>query len=148
MQAIERRNATNRSVKKPSTRVAARKSGGKLKLVTLDALDGRTFAVKKAKKLVADISADLGGDDQLTAGARELVQHAAILGSMIESAETEWLSGKPVDIPNLLSSINAQRRTLLALGIERRVARDITPTLADIAREIDAERDIDRDDVE
>jgi hypothetical protein len=148
MQAIQRKNEIDRPLKKTPTRVAARKSGGKLKLVTLDALDGRTFAVKRAKRLVAEISADLGGDDQLTAGARELVQHAAILGSMIESAETEWLSGKPVDVPNLLSAINAQRRTLLALGIERRVARDITPTLADIAREIDAERDVDRDDVE
>jgi hypothetical protein len=90
-------------------------------------LDGRTFAVKRARRLVSEISNDLGGAEQLTAGARELVQHAAILGAMIESTETEWLAGKPIDVPNLLSSINAQRRTLLALGIQRRVARDVTP---------------------
>jgi hypothetical protein len=142
MQAIERKKDSTLSAKKTPTRVAAHKSGGKLKLVTLDSLDGRSFAVKRARLLIAELSTAVAGEDQLTAGARELIQHAAILGAMIESSETEWLSGKSVDVPNLLSAINCQRRTLIALGVidRQRATKDVTPQdLDDIELEAEAE---------
>ena len=39
-----------------------------------------------------------------------------------------------------LAAINSQRRVLATIGLERR-KRDVTPSLADIAAEIEAERE-------
>jgi hypothetical protein len=91
--------------------------------------------------LIGAIEDDLGGGDQLTEGARQLVQRAAILGTFVESCEAQWLAGEAVELADYLAAVNSQRRVLATIGIERRNPRDITPTLADIARDIDAERE-------
>ncbi len=51
-------------------------------LLTLDAIDGRTSAAKRARELMATIEADLGGADRLSEGSRQLVQRAAVLGNL------------------------------------------------------------------
>ncbi|HEY1474029.1 MAG TPA: hypothetical protein VGF53_08100 [Pseudolabrys sp.] len=112
----------------------------RVKLLTLDALDGRTVAARRAKALIEAIEADLGGGAQLTEGARQLVQRAAVLGAYIEDFEARWIGGEPFEATEYLSAINAQRRVLATIGLERR-SRDVSPpTLADIAAEINAEK--------
>src|SRR5437870_408254 len=54
----------------------------KLKQSTLD-LDKRSTAYLETKKLITAIEADLGGPETLSAAERQLVQHAAVLGSML-----------------------------------------------------------------
>jgi hypothetical protein len=112
-------------------RAKAKGTAGKLRLQTISQLDQRTLAAKRAHQLIAAISRDLtGGDtDQLTEGARQLVKHAAILGTMLESAEHAWLSGEPVDLNSFYTALNSQRRILVTLGLERR-AKDVSPNLA------------------
>jgi hypothetical protein len=114
---------------------------GKLVLKTLDHLDGRTLASKRAFELIAAIGRDLTGDDNtssLTEGTRQLIQRAAVLGAMIESNEAAWLSGDVVDLSNYFAALNTQRRILVTLGLERR-SKDVSPpTLDEIAEEIDA----------
>jgi hypothetical protein len=105
--------------------------GGKIRrLKTIDDIDQRTLAGKRARELVAAIEADLGGVENLTAGVKQLIQRAAVLAAMIESSEAQWLSGKPIDLNNFLAAIGVQRRVLTTLGLERR-SRDITPTLSE-----------------
>ena len=41
---------------------------GKLRLVSLGAIDGRTTAAKRARELVSSMEADLGGADRLSEG--------------------------------------------------------------------------------
>lgn len=101
---------------------------GKLRLLTLNSLDGRTAASRRARDLIAEIESDLGGSDCLSAGQRQLVQRAAVLGALIESYEATWLAGKKTPIETYLSTINAQRRVLTTLGLERR-AHDVTPSV-------------------
>jgi len=103
---------------------------GKMILKTIDQLDGRTVAARRAHELIAAISRDLtGGDDnsQLTEGTKQLIKHAAILGSMIESEQACWLSGDKIDMASYFVALNTQRRILVTLGLERRSPKDITP---------------------
>jgi hypothetical protein len=69
------------------------KAGGKLRLLTLGHLDGRTAAARRARELIEAIELDLGGSDHLSEGSRQLVQRAAVLGTFIESCEVQWLGG-------------------------------------------------------
>jgi hypothetical protein len=103
---------------------------GKLRLLTLGHLDGRTAAARRARELIEAIQTDLGGSDHLSEGERQLVQRAAVLGAYIESCEVKWLGGKAVDLADYLAAINAQRRVLATVGLERR-ARNVTPSVAE-----------------
>jgi hypothetical protein len=80
--------------------------------------------------LVEAIEKDLGGGDRLSEGERQLVQRAAVLGAFIESCEVQWLGGAAVELQDYLAAINAQRRVLATIGLERR-ARNVTPDLHD-----------------
>jgi hypothetical protein len=111
---------------------AKAKGAGRLRLQTLSQLDQRTLAAKRAHQLVRSICRDLTGDDdesQLSEATRQLVQAAAVLGAIIESSATAWLSGDPVDLPGYYTAINSQRRLLTTLGLERR-AKDVSMNLA------------------
>jgi hypothetical protein len=89
---------------------------GKLQLLTIGNLDGRTLAARRAKELISAIAEDIGCDtDELTTSQRQLIQHAAILGAMIEDYATRWLLGEKIDQVNYAMLINAQRRILAAL---------------------------------
>jgi hypothetical protein len=92
---------------------------GKLKLLTLDQIDGRTYASRRARDLIEAILRDIG--DDISEGTRQLVQRAGVLGAFIEDSETRWLNGEGVDFNNVLAAINAQRRILATLGLERRL---------------------------
>jgi hypothetical protein len=105
------------------------KHRGKTRLITLSAIDGRTKAMVKVRELTVAIENDLGGADRLTQGQRQLVQRAAVLGALIEDTEARWAAGDAIDIAGYLSAINAQRRVLATLGLQR-VPRDVTPSLA------------------
>jgi hypothetical protein len=106
-------------------------STGKVRLLTLDALDGRTASARRARDLIEAIESDLGGGDRLSEGTRQLVQRAAVLGAFIESCEAQWLGGNAVELSDYLAAINVQRRVLATIGLERR-ARDVTvPTVED-----------------
>jgi hypothetical protein len=87
---------------------------GTNQLMTFESLDGRTLAARRAHSLVGAIRDDLGGD--LTIAQRQLAQHAAILGAMIEDQATRWLTGEAIDQANYTLLINAQRRCLAALS--------------------------------
>ena len=49
---------------------------------------------------------------------------------MLEDQEARYLSGNGVDLGEYCTLVNAQRRVLSDIGLERRV-RDVTPKLSD-----------------
>ena len=111
----------------------------KLRLKTLNQLDGRTFASRRARELIANIENDLGGSDAMTEGLRQLVQRAAVLGALIEANETAWLAGDTVDLNTYFMAVNSQRRILTTLGLDRR-AKDVTPDPLHYARDLSTDR--------
>ena len=122
------------AVKKRSTSGRQRKGRQLVRLKTLDALDGRTLAAQRAIALVAALKNDLGGPDNITVAESQVVQHAGVLGAVIEHQEALWLAGDEVDETALLAAVNCQRRLLEAVGLQRR-ARDVTPNIAAYSRD-------------
>jgi hypothetical protein len=114
------------------------KTALKARLRSLSDLDGRSLAARRARDLVAALTADLGGDDNLSAAQRELIRRAALLAAYLEDAEARWLAGEQVDVAAWLSAIDRQRRTLMALGLERR-ARPV-PSLAEYLASLPPEK--------
>jgi hypothetical protein len=112
---------------------------GKARLLTLDSLDGRTAAAQAARQLIDTLTSDLGGDDQISEGQRQLVQRAAVCGAMIADYEARWIAGQPIPLNEYLAAVNVQRRVLATLGLERR-ARDVTlPSPLEYAAMVDAQ---------
>jgi hypothetical protein len=104
--------------------------GPKVRLLTLADLDSRTRACKQALALRDGFLADLGGADYATVAQRELAQRGAILGAMLEDQEARWLRGDGVELPEYCTLVNAQRRVLADIGLERR-QRDVTPSITE-----------------
>ena len=99
-----------------------------LKPLTLADIDRRTRAYQSADRLLCGLLSDLGGEANASVGQRELAQRAAVLGAMIEDTEARWLRGESITLADYLAAVNAHRRVLATIGLERR-ARDATPTL-------------------
>jgi DNA-binding helix-hairpin-helix protein with protein kinase domain len=98
---------------------------GKIRLMTLADLDRRTGAAYRAHTMVKAITEDLGGETRLATAEKQIIQRAALLGTLAEDLEARWLLGQQIDIGTLCALGNAQRRALEAVGL-RRVARDVT----------------------
>jgi hypothetical protein len=111
---------------------------GRALLLTLDHLDQRTAAAKAARVLVASLTSDMGGNDQLSAGERELVKRAALCGAIVADFEARWVAGQEVALSEYLAVVNVQRRVLATLGLKR-MPNDITPDPLTYARQYEAE---------
>jgi hypothetical protein len=104
----------------------AGKRSGKVRLLSLSDLDRRTRAAALAFDTRDALLDDLGGAETASIGHRQLCQRAAVLAAMLEDSESRFLSGDEIEIETYLAAINAQRRVLATIGLERR-ARDVTP---------------------
>jgi hypothetical protein len=104
--------------------------------------DNRSPWVRRAKDLVAEHLADLGGVEMCSAAQRSIVRRAAVLEIELESLEAKFSAAGQASASDLdlygRSSGNL-RRLLESLGLERR-CKDISPTLDDIAADIAASR--------
>jgi hypothetical protein len=100
----------------------------KSRLLTLDVLDRRTAAFRETAQLIAEIYVDLGGEENLSAAEKQLVQHSAILGAYATNLEAQYLRGRNIDVSALCTILNTQRRCFDAIGYQRR-PRDVTPSL-------------------
>ena len=126
------------AAEKPSRRRSKRAT--RPQLLMRSQLDGRTNAAKFFDSLVADIEADLSGRDQLTAIQRALVEAFAGACVSLQHLNAKLALGEEIDISQHAQCVGAMVRVASRLGIERR-QKDITPTLADIAREIGADKE-------
>ena len=94
------------------------KEAGKLCLLTLDSLDGRTTAVRRIKEFEAQITADLGGT--VTIAQESLMRRASVLSALLDDKEAHWATGTPFTLVEYCSATNVLRRLLTTLGLERR----------------------------
>jgi len=101
----------------------------KAKLATLDQLDGRTIAAKRARDTISAIEADLGGAENLTTSMRQIIESAAVTSVMVADLGSRWLSGEQIDLALFCTLGNAQRRLFETIGLSR-VPKNVTPTLA------------------
>lgn len=111
-----------------SPAVASVKGGGKVRLMRLADLDGRTRARRAADRMLADLLSDMGGGDRVSTAKRALAEHAAVLNAMASDQGARYLSGEPIDVTEFATIANALRRLLCDVGLQR-VPRDVTPDL-------------------
>ena len=111
--------------------VARSKTGKKIRLLTLDDLDGRTLAARHVQEMRSAIVSDLGGEERLSVLERAATDHVALTAGMIRDVSVRWLQGQETDPANLATLVNAFNRTAAILGWQRR-AKDISaPALRD-----------------
>lgn len=90
---------------------------GKQRLCTLESLDGRTVAARRARELATCFETELGGN--VTASQRIAVERAAALVAIAEDARARRLAGEPdVSLEDLVRIDNAAARAVKALGIK------------------------------
>lgn len=109
-----------------SDRDVPKTRANKVRLRSLDDLDCRTSAARRAHDLVAGLENDLGGANNLSTGQREIIKRAALSGVVCEDLECKWLEGAKIDVSDYALLANAQRRLLATVGLERR-AKDVSP---------------------
>lgn len=91
-------------------------------------VDGRSAAMRRYKEILAQLTADMGGDP--SEAQTMIARRAATLAVWCESAEADMARGAAFDIASFTTAANSLRRLLADLGLERR-PRDVTPTVRD-----------------
>ena len=100
---------------------------GKVRPLSLADIDRRTAAYRNSERLLSEILSDLGGEKTVSTAQRELAGRAAVLAALIGDQEARALQGDPTfDLGAYLMSLNAHRRLLATIGLERR-ARPVVP---------------------
>jgi hypothetical protein len=108
----------------------------------LPGIDGRSAWVRRCKDEIAAYIADLGGIDNCSTARYSLVRRASTLTVELERLEAKFAvagEASPEDLEIYQRCANSLRRLLEAIGLER-CPRDVTPTLDEIAAQIDAEK--------
>lgn len=102
----------------------------------LPKVDGRSWLARRYRELVLQISDDLGGE--LPAAKLAIVCRAATLTAWAEQAEGEFARTGELDVQQFTTAVNALRRLLADLGLERQ-SKNITPTLEEYLQEREGE---------
>ena len=116
-----------------STAIATQKPTARSRLTNgkelfLGDVDGRGREARRYRDVYAALVAHLGGEDVVTETRRHLAKRASALVVWCESEESKLAAESELDIGPYTTAINALRRLLGDLGLER-VARDVTPAL-------------------
>lgn len=100
---------------------------GKVRLLTLSDLDGRTRAAQRVSELSERLLAERGGE---AAGElrRVITRDVALLTTMIEDLCARWLSGEAIEPASISTLINTRRREAELVGLDP-LPRDVTPSL-------------------
>jgi hypothetical protein len=80
---------------------------------------------------VHEVTSDLGGPAELTETQRQIIRRIASMSVWCESEEAKMADGANIDIDKFQRTSNSLRRLCETIGL-RRVARDVTPTLATV----------------
>jgi hypothetical protein len=100
------------------------KSGGKVRLLSLDNLDRRNLAYRNVIALIDRIERDLGGLQRLSNLQQSLVRQAALIDAMLEDQGSRWLAGEQIDPVAFCTLLNTARRSFEAVGLQR-VPREV-----------------------
>jgi hypothetical protein len=118
-----KRRFRRKKVAAESATVATGNGQGKVRLLTREALDGRTVARRRFDAIAEGIAEDLGGEDRLSTVQRTLIEAFAGAAVHVHDLNARLLLGQEVDITAHASAISTMVRIASRIGT-RRVARD------------------------
>jgi hypothetical protein len=126
--------STTTSAGRPAAAQRSRITNGS---ALLPGVDGRSAWVRRARDLIREHLADLGGFDNVSAAERSIIRRASVLTVELERLEAKFaLAGEAsvADLDCYQRGANTLRRLLGAVGLQRR-AREILPDPLAYARE-------------
>jgi hypothetical protein len=112
----------------------------KVRLISRDRLDRRYKASRKFEAVAAGIASDLGGADMLSTVERNLIEAFAGISVHVADLNARMLLGQKIDLAEHSQVVSTMVRVASRIGV-RRIPRDVTPTINDIARDIAIERE-------
>jgi hypothetical protein len=86
----------------------------------LKRLDKRTKVARAVMDRIADLEADAGGVESLSAARRSLIRHAAWLDAVVESHEMRLAGGTELDVGAYTQSLNSLLGLYRLIGLERK----------------------------
>jgi hypothetical protein len=95
----------------------------------LPGVDGRSPWVRRCKDIISQHLVDLGGEDNCSSAERSIVRRCAVLTTELERLEAKFaVAGEATsdDLDLYQRMTNTLRRSLEAIGLQRR-PRDVTP---------------------
>ena len=101
--------------------------------------DPNSAWARRYRDLVTRHVGDMGGRDTLSEAQLSLVRRAAALECELEAQEARMSQGEPVNLDSFGRAASHLRRILESIGL-RREARDVTPTLAELIAQDEAEQ--------
>ena len=91
----------------------------KLRLLTAQALDGRSRARKAFDSIVLGIAKDLGGEDQLSTVQKHLVEAFAGVAVNVNALNARLLMGEKIDLIAHSQAISTMVRIASRIGVHR-----------------------------
>jgi hypothetical protein len=114
----------------------------------LPGVDGRSAWVRRARDVIAEIVADLGGIENTSAQERSIVRRAATLVVELERLEKKFAladAASPDDLDLYARASGNLRRLLEAIGLRRRPREVSAPSLSDYLAAAESKPDVDAD---
>lgn len=102
---------------------------------------GDTAWSRRFRDVLAEIISDIGGHEGLSEGQRQLARRAATISCQCEKLEGEAAAGNEINLDVYGTLTDRLGRCFQRLGLKRQPRDITTPTLDDIASEIEAERE-------
>src|ERR1700730_17943534 len=93
------------------------------KLFAVTGLDGRSQTARRFRDLVEFMTNDLGGEDLLSEGQKQIIRRAATLAIMAESTEADFVRNMAFDSEAYGILCDRLGRCLQRLGLERRAGQ-------------------------
>ena len=106
-------------------------------------MDGRSTWVRRLRDLISLHLSDLGGEDAVSEAERSIVRRIATLTVELERMELGFAvagAALPDQLDLYQRTANSLRRMLEAVGLKR-VARNVTPSVAEYVAHINAEEE-------
>jgi hypothetical protein len=100
----------------------------------LPGVDGRSIIARRFADIASAIVVDQGGPDNLSETRIQLIRRFAASAVLAEQMEAKLANGVQIDIAEHVYLTSTLCRVASRIGINR-IARDVSPTLADILRE-------------
>ena len=89
---------------------------------------------RRFRDVFSQIISDLGGNDRLSEGQRQLARRCATISIACERLEGDIAAGREIDLDTYGALADRLGRAFQRIGLKRQ-ARDVTPRLSDILRE-------------
>jgi hypothetical protein len=108
----------------------------------LPGIDGRSAWTRRARDLISAHIADLGGVEGCSTAEQSIIRRASVLTVELERMERQFAldeQASPDDLETYQRCANSLRRLLEAVGLQRR-ARDVGPSLGDVLRGVEEQR--------